>query len=350
MLPQRLLLTTTKLFSRGPHAHARRLANGNCLRTHSTRALASLYHRQQHDLQLMLDLQCDDEEAKQQKHEHEHQQNSGRVGDPGQKRQQKNRESNDEESLRPHIPRAAARTHVLRSDVVRSSTPQAPASLYCESISSPEDRLLASLRKETGGMPGAHMQLSNTEGKLITTLVRLTGSKNALDIGTFTGYSALCIARGLPRDGVVLSLDKDRKSSNVARRYWELSECPEKMKFQLGPALASLELIRTNHYARQQALTPPYDFAFVDADKANYGNYFDVLLDLVRPGGLMVFDNTLFSGKVCAYDQGETEAHTARETRIAKGLHEFNQRVAADSRVYTCNLPVFDGLLLAYKL
>jgi caffeoyl-CoA O-methyltransferase len=203
-----------------------------------------------------------------------------------------------------------------------------PIELYAAAHSDPVPELLDELRRETHEkMLLPQMQVGRIEGALLKMLVRLTGAKRVLEVGTFTGYSALSIAEGLPDDGIVITCDMDPEATAMARRYFARSPHGKKIDLRMGPAL---ETIAT--------LAPPLDLAFIDADKGNYARYYDAALALLRPGGLIVADNALWSGTV-----------VDPKTDDARAIAAYNDKVAADERVDKVLLTVRDGMLLARK-
>jgi len=199
---------------------------------------------------------------------------------------------------------------------------------YCEDHTSQVDALYERLRQETLAKTDLpQMQVGRVEGRFLKLLVQMCGAKNAIEVGTFTGYSALSIAEGLPADGTLLALDINPETAAIAQRFFDEAPWGSKITLQLGPALDSI--------AAQEG---PFDFAFIDADKANYANYWDALVPRMRPGGLLVVDNVLWSGTVLA-----------PETDSAKAINAFNDHAAADERVEFVMLSVRDGMLLARK-
>jgi caffeoyl-CoA O-methyltransferase len=200
---------------------------------------------------------------------------------------------------------------------------------YCTDATTPVTELHHRLRDETHAhVAKPQMQVGPVEGRLLMLLVKLSGAKRAVEIGTFTGYSALNIAEGLPADGELICLDIDAETTAIARRYWDESPWGERIELKLGPALESLETIEG-----------PIDFAFIDADKPAYGAYFDALLPKMPSGGLVVVDNVLWSGRVLDPQSESDEAIVA-----------FNAKVAADPRVEQVMLSVRDGITIARKL
>lgn len=206
---------------------------------------------------------------------------------------------------------------------------------YLCSVSLREPELLAELREVTRTLPRASMQLSPEEGQFISLLVKMTGARKCLEIGVFTGYSSTCIALALPPEGRLIACDVSVEWTEIARRYWEKAGVANKIDLRLGPGIDILDAL----LADGQAGT--FDFAFIDADKGNYGNYYERALKLVRSGGLIGIDNTLWYGKPAdpAVNDPDTEA-----------IREVNRRVHADARVTMSLVPIGDGLTLALKL
>jgi predicted O-methyltransferase YrrM len=205
---------------------------------------------------------------------------------------------------------------------------------YLTSVSLREAPILRRLREETAVMPRATMQVPPEHGQFMAFLVQLTGARNALEVGVFTGYSSLAVAMAMPEDGRIVACDISEEFTAVARRYWKEAGVDRKIELHIRPALDTLrELIAQG---RQNS----FDFAFIDADKTNYANYYEFALDLVRPGGLIMVDNVLWSGRVA--DPKETDADTV-------ALRAFNQKVHADMRVVHSMLPLGDGVTLALK-
>jgi caffeoyl-CoA O-methyltransferase len=199
---------------------------------------------------------------------------------------------------------------------------------YASAHSEPVSPLFEQLRKETyAKMDSPQMQVGPIEGAFLRLLVRLIGAKRVLEIGMFTGYSALMMAEGLPEDGELITCDVNPKAEEVARRYFAKSPHGKKIKIRMGPALHTIE-----------GLTGPIDMVFIDADKENYSRYFDAVVPLLRSGGLIVADNVLWSGRVLK-PKDQTDL----------GIVAFNEKVAKDSRVEKVMLTVRDGITLARK-
>jgi caffeoyl-CoA O-methyltransferase len=206
---------------------------------------------------------------------------------------------------------------------------------YILSVSLREPEVLARLRAETLQQPMSMMLSAPEQGQFLALLAQLIGARKCLEIGVYTGYSTLWVALALPHDGSVLACDVSEKWTAIARRYWEEAGVAERIDLQLAPALETLDRL----LAADQAGS--FDFVFIDADKENYPYYYERTLQLLRPGGLMVIDNTLWSGAV---------ADTGRQDPETCAIRALNDLVHADDRVQMSLLPVADGLTLARKL
>lgn len=198
-----------------------------------------------------------------------------------------------------------------------------------------DQEILAALREETAREPMARMQIAPDQGQFMALLVQAIGAKRCLEIGVFTGYSALVVALALPEDGRIVCCDISEEWTAVARRYWQRAGVAHKIDLRLAPALETLDGLLAAGEAES------YDFAFIDADKENYRNYYERCLKLLRRGGLIVVDNTLWSGAVA--DPGDQEPST-------RALRAFNDTVHHDERVAISLVPIADGLTLALKL
>jgi predicted O-methyltransferase YrrM len=197
-----------------------------------------------------------------------------------------------------------------------------------------EDPALTRLRAETASHPKVNMQIAPEQGQFMQMLVRLTGARRAIEVGVFTGYSSLAVMLAMPKDARLLALDVSPAYTAVARRYWQAAGVADRIELVIAPASATLD-------ARIEAgEAGHYDFAFIDADKTGYLGYYERLLKLVRPGGLIVVDNTLWHGAVA--DPADREADT-------EALREFNDALHRDARVDLALLPVGDGLTLARR-
>jgi caffeoyl-CoA O-methyltransferase len=200
--------------------------------------------------------------------------------------------------------------------------------LYALNHTTPESELFQRLREETyAKMEAPQMQVGRIEGTFLKLLVRLTGAQRVLEVGMFTGYSTLMMAEGLPDDGRLITCDINPKAEEIARRYFAESPHGRKIEIRMGPALDTLATLKG-----------PLDMAFIDADKENYSNYYEHCLDLLRPGGLIVVDNVLWSGRVLDPQDDDTRAIVALGDRVQK-----------DPRVENACLTVRDGMMLIWK-
>jgi len=205
---------------------------------------------------------------------------------------------------------------------------------YLLAVSLREPDLLRQLRQETATDPLARMQISPEQGQFMGLLARLMGARRCLEIGVFTGYSSLALALALPDDARIVACDVSEEWTSVARRYWAAAGVAHKIDLRLAPALETMAgLLAAGEAGR-------FDFAFLDADKENYPSYYELALELLRPGGLLVADNTLWSGRVA--DPANTEATT-------EALRRFNEQLHRDERVDLSLVPIGDGLTLARK-
>jgi predicted O-methyltransferase YrrM len=191
------------------------------------------------------------------------------------------------------------------------------------------------LRAETARLPQGGMQIGADQGALLALLARSIDARMALEIGTFTGYSALAVATALPPDGRLVCCDVSEEWTAIARRYWKEAGVDRKIDLRLAPALETLPALERERGAGS------FDFAFVDADKPAYDAYFESCLRLLRPGGLIAFDNVLWSGKVA-----DPKVHDAD----TDALRALNAKIRDDARVDACLLTVGDGVMLARKL
>jgi caffeoyl-CoA O-methyltransferase len=205
---------------------------------------------------------------------------------------------------------------------------------YLVKVSVREPALLARLRAETARMPEHNMQIAPDQGQFMALLVRLVGARRCLEIGTFTGYSSLAVALALPADGRLIACDVSEKWTAIARRYWQEAGVADRIELRLQPALKTLDgLLADGEKGR-------FDFAFIDADKVSYAEYYERVLSLLRSGGLVAVDNTLWSGKVA--DPKARDKDTA-------ALKKFNAALHKDERVDLTLVPIGDGLTLARK-
>jgi predicted O-methyltransferase YrrM len=204
---------------------------------------------------------------------------------------------------------------------------------YLFSVSVREPEILTQLRQETSHHPMAIMQISPEQGQFMSLLVQLIGAKKTLEVGVFTGYSTLVVALALPNDGRIVACDISEEYTQIARRYWEKAGVSHKIDLHIAPAVQTLDdLIQT------QAET--FDFAFIDADKSSYDDYYERCLQLVRPGGLIAIDNVLWYGRVA--DEEVQDNRT-------KKIRALNTKLHQDARINLSLLPIGDGLTLAMK-
>jgi predicted O-methyltransferase YrrM len=205
---------------------------------------------------------------------------------------------------------------------------------YLLDISLRELPVMRRLREETASMEQANMQIGPEQGQFMALLVELIGARSVLEVGTFTGYSALAMAVALPENGALVACDVSEEWTAIGRRYWEEAGVAHKIELRLAPALETLDAL----LAEGRAGT--FDFAFIDADKEGYDAYYERALELVRLGGLIALDNTLWEGKVA--DPAATDVDT-------EAIRAINAKLVLDERVTLSLIPVGDGLTLARK-
>lgn len=205
---------------------------------------------------------------------------------------------------------------------------------YFQAVSLREPPLLRELREVTANIPRGQMQVPPEQGQFLQLLVKLTGAKQCLEVGVFTGYSSLSVALALPADGKVVACDVSVEWTNIARQFWERAGVAGKIDLRLAPGVETLDRLLA------EGRHGTFDFAFIDADKANYWNYYVRAYELVRSGGLIGIDNTLWYGKpVDLADQSDDTV----------AIRDFNRRLHGDERVLISMLPIGDGLTLALK-
>ena len=197
-----------------------------------------------------------------------------------------------------------------------------------------ENAVQRELREVTAKEPMARMQISPEQGQFMALLVQLMGAKRCVEVGVFTGYSALCVAQALPPDGTIVACDVSEQWTSVGRRFWDKAGVGKKIDLRLAPALQTLDSLLAEGHAGE------FDFAFIDADKENYLAYYDRCLKLIRPKGLIAIDNTLWSGSVA--DSLDQSLDTVR-------IRELNAALLLDQRIALSMLPVGDGLTLVLK-
>ncbi|MCG9886969.1 MAG: class I SAM-dependent methyltransferase [Cyanobacteria bacterium] len=205
---------------------------------------------------------------------------------------------------------------------------------YLLSVSLREPEILSQLRQETAGLPGSQMQIAPEQGQFMALLLQLMGAQRVLEIGTFTGYSALAMAIALPPEGHLITCDLDAKATAIAQDHWARAGLDQRIELRLGPAIATLDRLR------QEVGDDYFDFVFIDADKGNYLNYYEKALPLVRPNGAIAIDNVLWHGQ--AADSNDLD-------KRAIAIRAFNQHLAQDQRIDLSLIPIADGLTLARK-
>ena len=200
---------------------------------------------------------------------------------------------------------------------------------YAERFTSDESPLLAELRRHCEeNFDDARMLSGFFQGRVLSMISHMVRPRAVLEIGTYLGYSALCMAEGLADGGKIISLDVNEETNAVAQRFIERSEHRKRIELLLGDATSLIP-----------QLERPFDLVFIDADKTNYSNYYDLVLPKLRPGGFIIADNVLWSGRVLEDEKDES----------TQALHEFNQKVLADDRVENVLLPIRDGLMVVRK-
>ena len=204
---------------------------------------------------------------------------------------------------------------------------------YIRGVSVREPEVLRRQRHETSGHPRASMQISPEQGQVLSFLARLIGARKTIEVGVFLGYSSIWVAQALPSDGKIVACDISEEYTAIARRYWRRAGVESKIDLRLGRALDSLDAL----IADSQAGT--FDFAFIDADKTNYENYYERALTLLRPGGVIAADNVLWHGGVIH----------PQDNADGQAVATFNRKLLSDDRIWLTLVPIGDGLMLASK-
>jgi caffeoyl-CoA O-methyltransferase len=205
---------------------------------------------------------------------------------------------------------------------------------YLLDVSVREPEVLRRLRAETMRHPMGEMQIAPEQGQFMQVLVRMLGARRTLEVGTFTGYSALAVALALPDDGQVVACDVSEEYTAIARDYWDAAGMADRIDLHIAPALKTLDALLDDGQAGT------FDFAFIDADKPNYEGYYERALALVRAGGLITLDNMLRGGRV---------ADPSVEDDSTRAIRALNEKLRADDRIYLSLVPIADGLTLALK-
>ena len=217
---------------------------------------------------------------------------------------------------------------------------------YLVAHSGPRDELLERLAAETESVAGSRaiMQIAPEQGALMALLCEAIGARRALELGTFTGYSAIRVARALPDDGLLITCDVSEEWTAIARRYFEEAGLADRIEVRIGPALETLASVRGSE---------PFDFAFIDADKVSYPDYWEAVVELLRPGAIAVVDNVLYDGEVVEGGGGGPSvrpwADEAERNPSLAGILRTNEMIAADERVTSVMLGVADGITIALK-
>ena len=197
------------------------------------------------------------------------------------------------------------------------------------------DKNLEELRIETSKLKESQMQISPEQGSFMSMLIKILDAKYTLDIGVFTGYSALIVAQAINNDGKVTAMDTNIEWTNIAKKYWKMANVDDKIDLYIAPAIETLDMLISKEKSGL------YDFAFIDADKVNYIEYYERSLELIRSNGLIAIDNVLWGGKVLESESIEP---------ATRAIKRFNNHIYNDSRVEMSMLPIGDGLTLARKL
>lgn len=205
---------------------------------------------------------------------------------------------------------------------------------YVVKVGTREPDILARLREETAAIPQHGMQIAPEEGAFLALMVELIGARRCIEVGTFTGYSSIAIALALPQDGQLVCCDVSEEWTSIAGKYWDEAGVADKIDLRIAPAAETLDRLLAD------GEEDGFDFAFIDADKAGYDGYYERLLRLVRRGGLIALDNTLWSGKVLNQDADDEDT---------RELQALNVKLADDERITLCLLPVADGVTLARR-
>jgi caffeoyl-CoA O-methyltransferase len=212
--------------------------------------------------------------------------------------------------------------------------PSHSVAAYIRETSVREPEVLARLRAETSRLPMSGMQISPEQGQFLATLATAIGAERCLEIGTFTGYSALWVALALPRHGSIIACDVSKQWTDIGRRFWAEVGVADKIDLRLAPAFETLDKLLAEGRAGS------FDFAFIDAEKTEYDGYYERVLKLLRPGGIAVIDNVLWGGSV---------ADTGARDSTTRTLKALNSKIHADQRVMLSMLPIGDGMTVAVK-
>lgn len=205
---------------------------------------------------------------------------------------------------------------------------------YLKTVSLREPPLLKRLREETATLPGSIMQIAPDQGQFMALLAKITGVKKAIELGVYTGYSSLAVALALPPKGRIIACDIDNEYTNIAKRYWVEGGVADKIDLRIGPALDTLNVLL------ELGEADSYDLAFIDADKSQYEDYYELCLKLLRVGGLIIVDNVFQQGKVVT---------NSNANESVRAICTFNMKLLKDDRVDISLIPMSDGITLARK-
>ncbi|MEM9242616.1 MAG: class I SAM-dependent methyltransferase [Pseudomonadota bacterium] len=206
---------------------------------------------------------------------------------------------------------------------------------YYRKVAFRESALLKQLREETAQLPCARMQVAPEQGQYLHLLVKLINAKKIIEIGTFTGYSSICMATALPDDGQLIACDVSAKYTDMAKRYWHQAGLTDKITLYLGEAETTLVNLMADH-------ANTFDLAFIDADKNGYNDYYECCLRLLKTGGVIVLDNMLSAGKFLASNMDD-------QSTMAQSIRALNEKIHQDERVELCLIPIGSGMMLARK-
>lgn len=205
---------------------------------------------------------------------------------------------------------------------------------YALDVSLREDSVLRELREVTQTLEDREMQISPEQGQFMALLAKLIDARKLLEVGTFTGYSTLAVAMAIPENARIVTCDINKEWTDIARNYWQKAGVNHKINLCLAPATDTLNNLKVQGHSNS------FDFIFIDADKQNYNLYYEITLDLLRPGGLLLIDNTLWFGRVVDLAENDIKTTTIRT---------LNKKLKDDSRIHLSLLPIYDGLTLVYK-
>lgn len=206
-----------------------------------------------------------------------------------------------------------------------------------------ESDVLSRLRRETEALPDAIMQIPPDQGQLMSLLIKILGAHRAIEIGVFTGYSTLCVAQAMPVDGYIVACDVNKQWTDIAKKYWAEAHVDKKIDLRLAPAEKTLRALLDDGQSES------YDFIFIDADKYNYDIYYELSLQLLKPGGLLAIDNTLLFGSVLDSSMLDSSLRSSITEESIQAIRDLNIKIKDDERVDMAMLKIADGLSLVRK-